>query len=80
MLIERGGDINVKDTKKSPLLAAVKKGDERILEWLRVKGGNLHIVFANDYHDNVVGNVSRGEWISGNGNNFLRRMQVISVS
>jgi len=60
LLMARGGEINVTDTKRSPLLAAARKGDERMLEWLTAKGGNLHIVFADDYYDDVVGNVSRG--------------------
>ena len=61
LLIEGGGEINVADTRRSPLLAAAKKGDERLLEWLRLRGGKLKILFTNDYHDTVVGNVSRGK-------------------
>ena len=61
LLIEAGGRVDVTDTRKSPLLAAAKKGDLRLLEWLRLQGGKLTILFANDYHDTVVGNVSRGK-------------------
>ena len=60
LLIDAGGDINVADTRRSPLLAAARKGDERLLEWFRSRGGKLDIRFTNDYHDGVMGNVSRG--------------------
>ena len=63
LLIDAGAEINVADTRRSPLLAAARKGDEKLLDWLRIKGAKLDLTFKNDYHDSTVGNVSKGKEI-----------------
>jgi ankyrin repeat protein len=36
LLLDAGADVNCRDTRRSPLLAAAQKGDETLLEWLQV--------------------------------------------